>query len=671
LLTLILPWAGCQFIRETESALREGQQNMLAGTARAIADSLSQFHAELQSAESDDRYSDNQIYGQLLATEPLIDGYFDDWTITTASLRKLRGTDGPIEYAAGIWRKSFFLYVAARDANVIYYQSNQSDTQTPEYCDQVSVISYDAINGMIEYIFRTEAPGRLTAERRSNGQTTEETRIVAEWLDTPGGYRLEARIPRALLGDRVGVVVTNTSDALDPGIRSSSFATELPGRFVVPSPALTSFVEGYVQPGLRLIVTDSSGWRLAQAGTTSLGRDSPSRSTGMTRILRFAYNLILEPGDSPALAEPDASGRERQNYISDALHGRSSTSWFRSQETGRGIVAVAQPIWSGTVQTGTIILQQGTDAILSLTNRALTRLMNFTLLATLVVSIALLGYSTWLSTRIRQLSSATGKALDDDRVRTLLPSLHAGDEIGDLSRSFSSVLQQLGEYNDYLRTLASRLSHELRTPLTIVTSSLENLEQEDLSEESAKYTARAKDGALRLKKILNAMSEANRVEELMKNADSVDFDLREVVCATVGAYGDAWPERQFAFESDAGPIDFHGAPELIIQMLDKLVDNAMDFSATGSRIGIRLTRDAKAVSLSVSNAGPPLPDTMRSQLFDSMISVRRRGNDQHLGLGLYIARLIAEGHGGSIGADNTADGVIFEVRLPILKNRIS
>ena len=47
LLTLILPWAGCQFIRETESALREGQQNMLAGTAQAIAIPCRSFHRSL------------------------------------------------------------------------------------------------------------------------------------------------------------------------------------------------------------------------------------------------------------------------------------------------------------------------------------------------------------------------------------------------------------------------------------------------------------------------------------------------------------------------------------------------------------------------------------------------------------------------------------------------
>jgi signal transduction histidine kinase len=199
---------------------------------------------------------------------------------------------------------------------------------------------------------------------------------------------------------------------------------------------------------------------------------------------------------------------------------------------------------------------------------------------------------------------------------------------------------------------------------SIVTSSLENLEHENLSGDSARYTARAKDGAQRLKKILNAMSEANRVEELMQNADLVGFDLQDVLKATVAAYGDAWPERAFVFESDVDEAQCHGAPELVIQMLDKLVDNAVDFSKPGDSITIGLSRDAEGWLLSVRNPGPPLPDRMRTQLFDSMISVRSRGNDEHLGLGLYIARLIAEGHGGSIRADNTETGVVFEIRVP-------
>jgi signal transduction histidine kinase len=428
------------------------------------------------------------------------------------------------------------------------------------------------------------------------------------------------------------------------------------------SPLLQSVAAGYVQPDVRLIVTDLAGWRLAQVGAFASGDDA---STGIASgWMRIAYNALLESGEEASLAEPDPSGREQQEYVRAALDGRMETSWFRSPQSSRAVVAVAQPIWSGNVQTGAVILQQGTDAILSLTNRALTRLMNFTLMATLLVAAALLGYASWMSLRIRRLSSAAERALDDRRVQSALPSAHAGDEIGDLSRSFSSVLRQLGEYNEYLRTLASKLSHEMRTPLTIVTSSLENLEHEALTGESAKYAARAREGAERLHRILSAMSEASRVEELIENAEPEHFDLNDVIASTATAYADAWPERRFSLVGDGGSMPMHGSPELIIQMLDKLVDNAVGFSAAGDEVVIRLAARYGELTLSVTNPGPPLPARMRSQLFDSMVSVRAEGTGKHLGLGLFIARLIAEGHGGSITAFDVEGGVTFEVRFP-------
>ena len=68
--------------------------------------------------------------------------------------------------------------------------------------------------------------------------------------------------------------------------------------------------------------------------------------------------------------------------------------------------------------------------------------------------------------------------------------------------------------------------------------------------------------------------------------------------------------------------------------------------------------DLGAAALAVTNRGPQLPEAMRGKLFDSMISVRpeRTGAEPHLGLGLYVARLIAEFHGGAIRAENLASG---------------
>ncbi len=661
-LTLVLPWAGYQFIHETESALRAGQQQMLAGTARAIADSLAQYREEFPDPPGSDHTSGDQLYGHRLETRPEIDGYFDDWTLERESLQILRGVDGPVSFAVGLFDQAVYLYVEVTDRNVTFAQPG---TTTPDNgsrsSDRVSLINTSPLYLDETIGFSAEAPGQIVTVVQSEYGFRLDREILAYWQDVPNGYQIEARIPVSKLGTHLGIVVSNTAGELESPVRSASFAALTPGPFVTPSPKLIGIAGNLAQRGTRLFVTDASGWRIASSGDLP-APSSPSGGAG-SAWLRIAYDALVESGQEPALAEPDPGGRERQDYIVQALGGRESDSWFRSADSGKAVVAVAEPIRVSDRIIGAVVLQQGTEAILSLTNEGLVRLMNVTIIATLLVAATLLGYATWLSRRIRKLSVAAEEALDADRLRSTLPSASAGDEIGDLSRSFSHVLRQLADYNDYLRSLASKLSHELRTPLAIVTSSLENLDHEPLNEASQGYAARARDGADRLRRILTAMSEASRVEELMEHAEPENFDLCAALNSTVAAYRDVYPDRSFRLDADLDTTMMRGSPELLIQMLDKLVDNAVDFSAKGDTIVIGLRVDEGARVLTVMNPGPPLPEQMRSQLFDSMVSVRRGGDDKHLGLGLYIARLIAEGHRGTIEATNSEDGVTVTVTL--------
>jgi signal transduction histidine kinase len=112
-----------------------------------------------------------------------------------------------------------------------------------------------------------------------------------------------------------------------------------------------------------------------------------------------------------------------------------------------------------------------------------------------------------------------------------------------------------------------------------------------------------------------------------------------------------------------------GAPDLIAQMLDKLVANAHEFALPGTSIAIRLLRAGERARLTVENEGPPLPQGLHERLFDSMVSVRpgTGGNVPHLGLGLYIVRLIAEFHGCTAHAEDRADGkgVAVTVEVPL------
>jgi two-component system, OmpR family, sensor histidine kinase ChvG len=96
------------------------------------------------------------------------------------------------------------------------------------------------------------------------------------------------------------------------------------------------------------------------------------------------------------------------------------------------------------------------------------------------------------------------------------------------------------------------------------------------------------------------------------------------------------------------------------------MDNAADFTPPGASITIALEGDARACRLSVRNEGPALPPELNDRLFESLVSGRASAEGKpHLGLGLYIVRLIAEFHGGSVHAENAADGSGVTVALEL------
>lgn len=100
-------------------------------------------------------------------------------------------------------------------------------------------------------------------------------------------------------------------------------------------------------------------------------------------------------------------------------------------------------------------------------------------------------------------------------------------------------------------------------------------------------------------------------------------------------------------------------------MCDKLMENAADFSGPDGEIELVLTRLDKWVRLQVINTGPPLPDTLQARIFDSLTGTRV-GEGQHLGLGLYVVRLIVQHLRGQVRAFNHPGGgrVVFEILLP-------
>ena len=380
-------------------------------------------------------------------------------------------------------------------------------------------------------------------------------------------------------------------------------------------------------------------------------------------VLRPLYQVMLkrpsEDFDDSLPENAISSGLE----VERALTGIAGARWRATQDNRAVIVSAAHPVFAGDSVVAAVVVEETTNAIQSFTARAFEKLISATLAVFIIVAAIMLLFASRLAQRIRRLRDEAESAIDaNGRVRALSTASRAGDEIGDLSRSFSQLLERLARYHDYLENLGARITHEFRTPVTVVRSSLDNLAMQNLPQEAREYMRRADQGLTRLNKLITRMGEARRLEQALRDGEHSRYDAREVVSGCVEGYRAAYPRQTFETRIGDLPALLDGSPDLLAQALDKLAANAVSFAAADTPILVTIRRQAGAIVIEVENSGPPLPETIddpaRARLFDSMVSVRdgSGASEPHLGLGLYVVRLVAEFHHGSASARNRADG---------------
>jgi two-component system, OmpR family, sensor histidine kinase ChvG len=434
-------------------------------------------------------------------------------------------------------------------------------------------------------------------------------------------------------------------------------------------------VSGLARAGLRIWVIDTQLQLVATAGNLDNKQKYAGVATSfgpLEKLVNFALQPLFERMFPPPAHQDEEfipndvvfGGRELERAL-DGTPGLRR----RAGPQGRNVIlSAAHPIWVGEKVVGAVVVEENTDAIVSLGNRAFQQLAAVTLIAFAAVALVLLLFASRLSWRLRRLRDEAENAIDSKgRIRELVTAEHANDEIGDLSRAFSTMLEKLAQYNAHLEKLAQRLSHELRTPIAVVRSSLDNVKLQNVPADVSVYVERAEGGLNRLETILTRMAEATRLEQAVRNEERTPFDAKAVLAGCVSGYTGAHKHCVFELNMTDEPVTLTGAPDLFAQMLDKLAANAADFALAGTPIAISLHRTGDEAVLQFSNSGPPLPPEIADRLFDSMISVRKEtsGENPHLGLGLYIVRLIAAFHGGRASARNLeGGGVVFEIRMP-------
>ena len=651
LCTLALPVAGWLYVRQMETLLREGQAQALTASARAMARSLVVTDAPLPPA--------GPVWYVQEASNPItIDGYGDDWAPLTPWSQPLDKRGKLLLAEDADW---LYLYADVRGA-----QRTRADADDPTAlrADHL-VLSLGKGDQSRRYLLASAAPGQLTARPLDPPVDGLPTRITAQWQEDGGGYRVELRVPRTSGLDALGLAVFDPATGGDPtAVQSRPLVTY--------SSALSKELGLLALDGVQARVLAPQGWLLAQTGRLATPASAPGDQPGWFASLVYR-SLLANQVDDAELWTQDVP-RLDVSEVREASEGKPATLWRQGEARGSVVLAAAVPIDRDGQVRGVLLLEQASRAVPLLANRALLGLLLTSFGVLLVAGAILLIFATRLSIRLGRLRDAAERAqLNDGRLDGPFPMTSSEDEIGDLARSFERLFEVVGGYTDYLRTLASKLSHELNTPLAIVKSSLDNLEhalqaEHAMPPDAAPYLQRARDGVARLGMLVRAMSEASRMERSIAAAEPEDVDLVEVVRGCSEAYRPLAGTRRMQAVLPHDALFMHCAPELIAQALDKLFDNALSFTPEDGwlRLTLRATHDGAEIEL--ANQGPPLPAAMQGRLFDSLVSLRDKatpGDAPHLGLGLYVVRLVAERHGGVAVARNLEDGsgVAFTLQL--------
>ncbi len=687
LLLLLIPLIGFRFSTMLQANLLASRKDALMFTARAVATSLGNrpdlFDQELFHSRDQNR----DLYLFSLSNSIRLNGKADDWQPELSQseqfgaehLLSSRGRYNPaslrFNHLLGQRGKYMYGLFQVEDDHVVYRRKN---SLYPSKADHIQIGIQDDYGTVKNYILATDKPGWINgflmdSDPKNLIPIANEKQIQGVWAETANGYIVEMRMPLSMVGKRLSFAVADVDDSQER-IIENLIGTANPGQtgelgwLLAPSKQIESILAKLDLPHSRIRVVDEN--RRVRARFGQLQEESRPESFSY-RFLSPLYRLFTETFTEDFKESNQAQKLDIQG-IEEGLQGHSSITYYRLKDANVEVMAAITPLLEDGNVVGAVVVEQTTNSILALKNRIIEESITFTIISFVVIGLGLLLFASRISSRIRHLRNQAGNAISKDgRIVSSIDSVKARDEIGDLSRTLSSMLTQLQEQNQYRETMADNLEHEMRTPLAAISASLKNMEQELPSppEQVQKYMLWAMRDVQRMESLLTAIRDATNLEQALRQDYMEGFDLAKALDLWLElGWQVQYPDVEFVLELPREATLIKGDADRLRQMIEKLIDNAVSFHIPDTAITLTLERQEKTLTLRIANQGPEIEKEQQGQIFNSMVSLRsRKKSSPHLGLGLYIVRTIIQHHGGTVRVENlTGDvtGVCFIIKLP-------
>ena len=328
---------------------------------------------------------------------------------------------------------------------------------------------------------------------------------------------------------------------------------------------------------------------------------------------------------------------------------------------------------SGIIPKATMVIkvQDQYYIVESFSNDSLYWIVNFVIILSFIGCIVIGTIITAFVGRtilkpLHEISRATSEvARGNFKVRVRVPD---DIEYGMLANNFNKMAVQLSEIETLRGDFISSVSHEFKTPLASIQGFAKLLQDENISEEDRKeYTQVIIDETSRLTKLSTNILKLTKLENQKTIGKKSKFLLDEQIRKIIVMLEPEWSRKNIELDVDLEEITYIGNEELMAQIWQNIINNAIKFTGVGGNIGVKLYRSEQCIVVKISDDGPCIPDEKRTKIFEKFYQGDHSRSTDGNGLGLALVQRVVELCNGSVWVENTAPtGVCFTVQLPYI-----
>lgn len=330
----------------------------------------------------------------------------------------------------------------------------------------------------------------------------------------------------------------------------------------------------------------------------------------------------------------------------------------RDAPDGSHVITAAAPVG---LRGETLLLTRNPVDIVEAVRKARSLVALAVMVALFVSTLLSLFLARTIVVPLRTLAQAAVRVRQGRDRQVEVPRLpNRSDEIGQLARATSDMTSALRLRIDAVESFAADVAHEIKNPLSSLRNATETLRQVEDPELRAQLLDIARHDVKRIDRLITEIADASRIDAELSRATFQRVDLVALTRAVVGSLEDRSQNEghSIRIETTFSEIPIMGEPSRLERVIVNLLDNAVSFSPKASEIIVTLDKNDGWVTLSVIDEGPGIPENRREEVFKRFNSLRPDGEDfgNHSGLGLAIARSIAEAHDGTMIASDRTDG---------------